>query len=60
MDDTKKMNKLKQLVQDAVDFRRSQRDDEYLTNEAHYEGLHWSLANFDEDSPFLLKSDINH
>lgn len=60
MEDDKKVKELKTLIQDAVDFRRQQRDEEYITNMAHYEGLHWNLASFSDDSPFLLKSDINH
>lgn len=51
---------LLKLVTDATDFRRSQRDAEYITNMAHYEGLHWNLAENKVDSPFLLRSDINH
>lgn len=51
---------LQKLVQDAVDFRSSQRDSEYINNMAHYEGLHWNLAENKVDSPFLLRSDINH
>jgi hypothetical protein len=51
---------LLKLVTDATDFRRSQRDSEYITNMAHYEGLHWNLAENKVDSPFLLRSDINH
>lgn len=51
---------LQKLVQDAVDFRSSQRDAEYINNMAHYEGLHWNLAENKVDSPFLLRSDINH
>lgn len=56
----KKEKELQKLVQDAVDFRSSQRDSEYINNMAHYEGLHWSLAENKVDSPFLLRSDINH
>ena len=35
-------------------------DKEYITNRAHYEGLQWNLAENKIDSPFLLRSDINH
>lgn len=48
------------LIEDATAFRESQRDTEYITNRAHYEGLHWNLAENKTDSPFLLRSDINH
>ena len=54
------LNRLTGLVKSAVEFRQSQRDSEYVTNEAHYEGLHWNLANSEADSPFIVKSDINH
>ena len=57
-------NKLEQqlikLINEAVDFRSSNRDEEYLTNMAHYEGLQWNLAENKDNSPFMLKSDINH
>ena len=33
----KKEKELQKLVQDAVDFRSSQRDSEYINNIAHYE-----------------------
>ena len=56
----KKEKKLLKLINDAVSFRKSQRDQEYVTNMAHYEGLHWNLAENKVDSPFLLRSDINH
>ena len=49
-----------QMINDAVEFRRSLRDKEYMNNMAHYEGLHWNLAENKDESPFLLKSDINH
>ena len=52
--------KVRQMVRDAVDFRQSTRDQEYINNMAHYEGLHWNLAQNKDESPFLLKSDINH
>lgn len=47
-------------IKKATDFRASQRDKEYITNRAHYEGLQWNLAENKIDSPFLLRSDINH
>ena len=54
-DDFKKKEKdLLELVTSAVSFRQSQRDQEYVTNMAHYEGLHWNLAENKVDSPFLL------
>lgn len=49
-----------QLINDAVEFRKATRDAEYINNMAHYEGLHWNLAENKDESPFLLKSDINH
>ena len=63
LDDEKRQNlenKLASYVKNAVDFRSSQRDKEYITNRAHYEGLQWNLAENKTDSPFLLRSDINH
>ena len=48
------------LIKKAKDFRISQRDNEYIINRAHYEGLQWNLAENKVDSPFLLRSDINH
>jgi hypothetical protein len=51
---------LQKLINSAVEFRQSQRDVEYINNMAHYEGLHWNLAENKVDSPFLLRSDINH
>lgn len=47
-------------IKEAVEFREQQRDQEYITNMAHYEGLQWNLAENKQDSPFLLRSDINH
>lgn len=55
-----KEKELQKLVNDAVEFRQSQRDNEYINNMAHYEGLQWNLAENKVDSPFLLRSDINH
>lgn len=51
---------LVKLRNEAVDFRSSTRDKEYVNNMAHYEGVHWNLAENKNDSPFMLKSDINH
>lgn len=48
------------LRDEAVEFRKSARDSEYVSNMAHYEGVHWNLAENKNDSPFMLKSDINH
>lgn len=48
------------MINDAVEFRKSLRDGEYINNMAHYEGLQWNLAENKDESPFLLKSDINH
>lgn len=56
----KKEKALAKQINDAVTFRQSQRDNEYITNLAHYEGLQWNLAENKVDSPFLLRSDINH
>ena len=60
-DDNKKNEKrINKMIREAVDFRQSTRDTEYIVNMAHYEGLQWNLAENKTDSPFLLKSDINH
>lgn len=56
----KEIKRLERLVKKAIEFRQQSRDTEYINNEAHYEGLHWNLANMGEDSPFVVKSDINH
>lgn len=56
----KEIKRLEKLVKKAIEFRQQSRDTEYVNNEAHYEGLHWNLANMGEDSPFVVKSDINH
>lgn len=56
----KELRRLNRLVTRATEFRQAQRDDEYINNEAHYEGLQWKLANMEGDSPFIVKSDINH
>lgn len=52
--------RIKQMITDAVEFRKSMRDREYINNMAHYEGLQWNLAENKDETPFLLKSDINH
>ena len=59
-DNVKEVRRLNGLVNKAVEFRQKSRDTEYINNEAHYEGLHWKLAEVDGDSPFIVKSDINH
>ena len=51
---------LVELVKNAVEFRKGNRDKEYLNNMAHYEGLQWELAENKDESPFFCKSDINH
>lgn len=51
---------LLKLVEEATDFRVAQRDKEYINNLAQYEGLGWNLASYSKESPFMLKSDINH
>ena len=60
-EENKKLEKeLVKLRDEAVDFRSATRDKEYVNNMAHYEGVHWNLAENKNDSPFMLKSDINH
>lgn len=59
-EELKKEKELLSLIKKATEFRQSQRDKEYITNRAHYEGLQWNLAENKQDSPFLLRSDINH
>lgn len=54
------LKRLQSLANAAIVYRQQQRDKEYINNEAHYEGLQWSLANESENSPFIVKSDINH
>jgi hypothetical protein len=56
----KEINHLQKLIKDAVNFRKEQRDHEYINNEAHFEGLQWNLSNVGQESPFIVKSDINH
>lgn len=58
--EVKELQRLQKLVKGAVEFRKAQRDKEYINNQAHYEGLHWNLSDVGQDSPFLVKSDINH
>ena len=53
-------SELNRQVREAIEFRQAQRDNEYIINMAHYEGLHWNLAENKSNSPFLLRSDINH
>ena len=61
MDNNKEeVKRLHKLIKGAVNFRQKQRDHEYINNEAHYEGLQWELSNVDSESPFIVKSDINH
>lgn len=60
MEENKLEKELVELVKEAVEFRESTRDKEYLNNMAHYEGLQWELTENKNDSPFLCKSDINH
>lgn len=59
-DDKKEEKRLIKMINEAVEFRRNTRDKEYINNMAHYEGLHWNLAENKDESPFLIKSDINH
>lgn len=59
-EETKLQSEIVKLITEAVDFRRSVRDKEYINNMAHYEGLQWNLAENKDESPFMLKSDINH
>jgi len=58
--DKELIGKLNKLITSAVNYRKSQRDEEYINNQAHYEGVYWNLASYNSDSPFILKSDINH
>ena len=61
-DETRKKteSELNKLIRNAIEYRQAQRDNEYIVNMAHYEGLQWNLAENKNDSPFLLRSDINH
>ncbi len=56
----KEVKRLTGLVSKAVNFRKNTRDHEYINNEAHFEGLMWNLADVENESPFIVKSDINH
>lgn len=61
LEENEKLEKeLIKLRDEAVNFREAARDNEYITNMAHYEGLQWNLAENKNDSPFMCKSDINH
>lgn len=61
MEENKKLtDELMSYISKAVNFRKSNKDDEYLKNMAYYEGLHWQLADLSDEKPFLVKSDINH
>lgn len=59
-EELKEVRRLNKLTKKAIEFRQNQRDTEYVNNEAHYEGLQWNLASTGADSPFIVKSDINH
>ena len=60
MEENKLEQELQKLINDAVNHRANVRDKEYINNLAHYEGLHWNLVENKDESPFMLKSDINH
>lgn len=60
IDNKEEISRLQKMVKQSVNFRKDQRDQEYINNEAHYEGLQWNLSNVGKDSPFIVKSDINH
>lgn len=60
MEENKLEQELQKLITDAVNHRANVRDKEYINNLAHYEGLHWNLVENKDESPFMLKSDINH
>ena len=60
MEENKLEQELQKLIDDAVNHRANVRDKEYINNLAHYEGLHWNLVENKDESPFMLKSDINH
>lgn len=59
-EEKKTEKRIKKMITEAVEFRQANRDNEYIVNMAHYEGLQWNLAENKDDSPFLLRSDINH
>lgn len=60
MDNREEASRIRRLITKATDYRAQQRDTEYITNVAQYEGHGWELASYADDSPFILKSDINH
>lgn len=60
MEEMAKEKELLSLIESATAYRATNRDNEYITNRAHYEGLQWNLAENKNDSPFLMRSDINH
>lgn len=60
MSDEKRLKEVIKKIKDATDYRKQQRDKEYVTNMANYEGLGWELASYNSESPFIIKSDINH
>lgn len=60
MDEREEASRVRKLINKATDYRQQQRDTEYITNVAQYEGHGWELASYASDSPFILKSDINH
>ena len=59
-DNKAKEKEVLEKINSAIEFRKQQRDNEYIVNMAHYEGLQWNLAENKDESPFMLKSDINH
>lgn len=59
LEDSKEKEVIK-LINEATEFRVGQRDKEYISNNAQYEGLGWNLASYNKESPFMMKSDINH
>lgn len=60
MDEEKRRKEVVKKIKEATDYRQQQRDKEYITNMADYEGLGWELASYNSESPFIIKSDINH
>jgi hypothetical protein len=63
MDDVtlrKRQDELNEKIKRAIDFRKVNKDAEYLKNTAYYENLHWKLPELADDKPFLVQSDINH
>jgi hypothetical protein len=59
-EEKQELKRVNKLIDEAINFRKNQRDHEYINNEAHYEGLQWKLAESNGESPFIVKSDINH